>query len=94
MCGCEDVGIVPLEPLRPAGGQSGGVGAVAVERVRRDEPDVVRREPDDGEPVLVQGIQPGGQLTITTEVENWPGMTEVQGPDLMVQMKEHAARNQ
>ena len=43
------------------------------------------------EPVLIQGIQPGGQLTITTEVENWPGMTEVQGPDLMVQMKEHAA---
>ena len=42
-------------------------------------------------PMLIQGIQPGGQLTITTEVENWPGMTEVQGPDLMVQMSEHAA---
>ncbi|MDF0601539.1 thioredoxin-disulfide reductase [Psychromarinibacter sp. C21-152] len=42
------------------------------------------------EPVLVQGIQPGGQLTITTEVENWPGDTEVQGPDLMVRMEEHA----
>lgn len=42
------------------------------------------------EPVLVQGIQPGGQLTITTEVENWPGETEVQGPDLMVKMEEHA----
>jgi thioredoxin reductase (NADPH) len=41
-------------------------------------------------PVLVQGIQPGGQLTITTEVENWPGDTEVQGPDLMVRMEEHA----
>ncbi|MDQ2065915.1 thioredoxin-disulfide reductase [Xinfangfangia sp. CPCC 101601] len=42
------------------------------------------------EPVLVQGIQPGGQLTITTEVENWPGDTHVQGPDLMVRMEEHA----
>jgi len=42
------------------------------------------------EPVLIQGIQPGGQLTITTEVENWPGDTEVQGPDLMVRMEEHA----
>ncbi|SNS49792.1 thioredoxin-disulfide reductase [Tropicimonas sediminicola] len=41
-------------------------------------------------PILVQGIQPGGQLTITTEVENWPGEKEIQGPDLMVQMEEHA----
>lgn len=41
-------------------------------------------------PILVQGIQPGGQLTITTEVENWPGEKSVQGPDLMVRMEEHA----
>ncbi len=42
------------------------------------------------EPTLVQGIQPGGQLTITTDVENWPGYKEIQGPDLMIQMEEHA----
>jgi len=41
-------------------------------------------------PILVQGIQPGGQLTITTEVENWPGDIEVQGPDLMARMEAHA----
>lgn len=41
-------------------------------------------------PILVQGLQPGGQLTITTEVENWPGDTHVQGPDLMVRMQAHA----
>jgi len=42
------------------------------------------------EPVLIQGIEPGGQLTITTEVENWPGIIETQGPELMVQMEAHA----
>ena len=41
-------------------------------------------------PILVQGMEPGGQLTTTTEVENWPGDTEVQGPDLMVRMGAHA----
>jgi thioredoxin reductase (NADPH) len=42
------------------------------------------------EPILVQGLEPGGQLTTTTEVENYPGFTEVQGPELMVKMEEHA----
>ena len=42
------------------------------------------------EPVLIQGIEPGGQLTTTTEVENWPGDTEVQGPELMIRMEAHA----
>jgi thioredoxin reductase (NADPH) len=41
-------------------------------------------------PILVQGIEPGGQLTTTTEVENWPGDTEIQGPDLMMRMQDHA----
>ncbi|MZR14467.1 thioredoxin-disulfide reductase [Maritimibacter sp. DP07] len=41
-------------------------------------------------PILVQGMEPGGQLTTTTDVENYPGFTEVQGPELMVKMEEHA----
>ncbi|MEM6355750.1 MAG: thioredoxin-disulfide reductase, partial [Pseudomonadota bacterium] len=42
------------------------------------------------DPVLIQGIQPGGQLTITTDVENWPGLVTTQGPELMQQMEAHA----
>jgi len=44
-------------------------------------------------PVLVTGIQQGGQLTTTTDVDNWPGDAEgVQGPELMVRMQRHAER--
>ncbi|WP_011959899.1 thioredoxin-disulfide reductase [Psychrobacter raelei] len=44
-------------------------------------------------PVIISGMQMGGQLTTTTEVDNWPGDAEgLTGPDLMVRMKAHAER--
>jgi thioredoxin reductase (NADPH) len=45
------------------------------------------------EPVLVTGIEPGGQLAITTDVDNWPGDVEgLRGPELMERMRRHAER--
>ena len=44
------------------------------------------------EPGIVAGMQPGGQLTITTDVENYPSYSEIQGPDLMEKFKEHALK--
>jgi thioredoxin reductase (NADPH) len=45
------------------------------------------------DPIVITGIETGGQLTTTTDVDNWPGGAEgLQGPDLMVQMQAHAER--
>ena len=44
-------------------------------------------------PVVITGLEQGGQLTTTTDVYNWPGDVEgLQGPDLMIRMQKHAER--
>jgi thioredoxin reductase (NADPH) len=45
-------------------------------------------------PVMVSGIEQGGQLMTTTDVDNWPGDVEgLQGPELMERMQQHALRH-
>jgi len=45
------------------------------------------------EPLLITGLEVGGQMTTTTDVDNWPGDDKgVQGPELMTRMKDHAER--
>ena len=43
-------------------------------------------------PLLITGAEEGGQLTTTTDVENWPGDSDLQGPELMERMKQHSLK--
>ncbi len=70
---------VHTEILIIGSGPAGWTAAVYAARAMRDT-------------LVVAGMQPGGQLTITTDVENYPGFAEIQGPDLMVKMQDHGLK--
>src|SRR5437763_740750 len=78
-------------PCRASSAARGRRSARASSRRQLRSTAAVYARPPPVKAVLNQGIQPGGQLTITTDVENYPGFAEViQGPWLMEQMQAQA----